>query len=70
MGIFDKFKKKDAEVEALIVDLSDADWQKRQTAAQQLGQLGSRASPAQSALEDAIADENVPLRPRPSPWAL
>jgi len=57
MGLFDKFKKKiDADIQALIDQLADSDAGRRKDAATKLGELGARATPAQSALEDAIAD--------------
>ncbi|MCE9594856.1 MAG: HEAT repeat domain-containing protein [Planctomycetes bacterium] len=48
----------DAEVQKLAKDLKDANWETRFKAAQKLGDLGTRATPAMPALEEAIADEN------------
>lgn len=59
MGLFDRFRKKDApspEVQGLMNDLSSDQAPVRAQAAKRLGELGSAAAAAQPALEDAIAD--------------
>ncbi|MBI5434936.1 MAG: HEAT repeat domain-containing protein [Planctomycetes bacterium] len=62
MGLFGKLfgggGGGDAEVQKLVKDLKDADWEKRFAAAKKLGEIGDRATPAMPALEEAIADEN------------
>jgi HEAT repeat protein len=65
MGLFDSFKKKpqvparpDPELERLVGDLKAPDWETRFAAANRLADLRERAAPAQSALEDATADDN------------
>jgi hypothetical protein len=57
MALFDRFKSKiDPDVQALIERLGSEDARARESAARELGGMGSRAAPAQSALEDALAD--------------
>jgi HEAT repeat protein len=64
MGLFDRFKKKDAparsdtELEALIGQLRSLEWQSRHAAATRLGELGARALPAVPFLEELISDDN------------
>ena len=65
MGLFDFLRKKpeapqgpDAEVEALVRALQHSEWKTRFDAANKLAALGTRAAPAQSALEDATSDES------------
>lgn len=48
----------DAEIQKLVKDLKDPQWETRYQAAKKLGDLGSRATAAMPALEEAIADEN------------
>jgi HEAT repeat protein len=56
MALFDRFKKIDPSIQALIERLGSEDARVRETAARELGAMGSRAAAAQSALEDALAD--------------
>jgi HEAT repeat protein len=64
MGLFDRFKKKEAaagadrEVADLVARLKHAEWQARYEAATALGDLGARSLPAVPALEEAISDDN------------
>src|SRR4029078_2178572 len=62
MGLFDKFKQAlggdDPEIRTLVAKLKDPDWKTRFEAAQKLGELGSKATPAMPALEEAISDDN------------
>lgn len=57
MALFDRFKHKiDPSIQALIERLESQDARVRETAARELGAMGSRAAAAQPALEDALAD--------------
>lgn len=62
MGLFDKFKQAlggdDPQIRALVAKLKDPDWKARFEAAQKLGELGSKATAAMPALEEAISDDN------------
>ena len=59
MGLFDRFKKKtDPQIQTMIDQLGSDDARLREAAARALGGLGERASEAQSALEQALADED------------
>jgi hypothetical protein len=66
MGLFDAFKKKpapaapaaDAELERRISELRSPDVATRLAAAKRLGELRERAASAQSALEEATADDD------------
>ena len=67
MGWLDKFKKPPeakgsptggTEVARLTRELKAAEWERRQAAAQRLGELGARAEAAIADLEEAICDEN------------
>ncbi len=57
MALFDRFKSKiDPAVQALIERLGSEDARTRESAARELGSMGSKAAAAQPALEEALAD--------------
>ena len=67
MGLFDKFKRSSPagpaesgthDVQHLIRQMEDPDWQVRYAAAQKLGSLGARARAAEEVLLEHISDEN------------
>ncbi len=62
MGLFDKLKGSSggssSDIQKLVLQLKDPNWKTRFDAATALGNMGSKATSAMPALEDAIADDN------------